>query len=687
MFDLTTHMQPAGDQPRAIEQLTDALRRGRPCQTLLGVTGSGKTFTMANVIQNLQRPALVISHNKTLAAQLYREFTEFFPHNAVGYFVSYYDYYQPEAYIPQRDLYIEKDASINEQIDRLRLAATSYLMTRRDVVIVASVSCIYGLGSPEDFKEMFVHLATGAATDRDTLLRRLVDIQYERAPAELARGRFRVRGDVVEVHPSTEEAAYRVEFFGDEIERIAKIHPISGDEEGTVDDLLIYPSKHFVLPSSKLEEGIERIADELGRRLAELKREGKLLEAQRLEARTLYDIELMQEFGYCPGIENYSRPLAGREPGSRPFTLVDYFPDDFLLFVDESHVTIPQVRSMWRNDRTRKETLVAHGFRLPSALDNRPMTFDEWEAAVGQTVFVSATPADYELEKCEGEVVEQVIRPTGLIDPTIRVEPARNQVADLRAEIDQRVAAGERVLVTALTKRMSEDLTEYLKERGVKVAYLHSEIDAIERVQILNNLRRGAYDVIVGVNLLREGLDLPEVSLVCIMDADKQGFLRSATALIQTIGRTARNVNAEVILYGDRVTDAMKTAMRETARRRHIQAAHNTEHDITPETVQKAIRAGIEGEMSARDYARTLVGETEEEYVTRDALAELEREMLEAAQDLDFERAAGLRDKIIDVQRQLGLDPDHVFQPPKARDKARKGKHTGKIPWKWKRSV
>jgi len=687
-FELVTDMAPAGDQPQAIARLTEGLRAGRRHQVLLGVTGSGKTFTMAHVIQNVQRPTLVISHNKTLAAQLYREFAEFFPHNAVGYFVSYYDYYQPEAYIPQRDLYIEKDASINEHIDRLRLRCTSHLLTRRDVIIVASVSCIYGLGAPEDFKEMFVHLRVGAAAEREEVLKRLVVMQYERTDTDLVRGKFRVRGDVLEIHPSTEEAAYRVELFGDEVDRIAEIDPVSGEERRRLEDLIVYPAKHFVMPDTRLEAGIERIKQELAERLEELRREGKLLEAQRLEARTLYDIELMTEFGYCPGIENYSRPLAGRPPGSRPYTLVDYFPEDYLLIVDESHVTLPQLGAMYKNDRTRKETLVEHGFRLPSALDNRPMTFEEWEQAVGQVIYVSATPGEYELRKAEGEVVEQVIRPTGLVDPVIRVRPARDQVAELLEEIEKRVAVRERVLVTTLTKRMSEDLTEYLRERGVKVAYLHSEIDAIERVEILNNLRRGAYDVIVGVNLLREGLDLPEVSLVCIMDADKEGFLRSATALIQTIGRTARNINAEVILFGDTVTEAMRQAIEETRRRRAIQEAYNREHAITPETVRKAIRRGIEEELGARETARLVVGESEEVYLTRDAIAELEEEMHQAARELDFERAAELRDRIIEYQRRVGLTPEKVFQPRKAREKARARRaRRGAFPRKWHRTV
>jgi len=653
-FQLVTDMQPAGDQPQAIEKLVRGLREGKKYQTLLGVTGSGKTFTMAHVIAAVNRPTLVISHNKTLAAQLYSEFREFFPHNAVGYFVSYYDYYQPEAYIPQRDIYIEKDASINEEIDRLRLQATSYLMTRRDVIIVASVSCIYGLGSPEDFREMYVHLRRGQAVERDEILKRLVDIQYERTDLELVRGRFRVRGDTVEIAPAVGEVAYRVEWYDATVERITSMNPITGEELAELEDILVYPAKHFILPDTRIEAGVARIAAELEERLQELRAEGKLLEAQRLEARTRYDMELLLEFGYCPGIENYSRPLAGRPPGSRPYTLIDYFPDDYLMFVDESHVSIPQIRGMYGNDLTRKTTLIEHGFRLKSALDNRPMRFDEWEDAINQVIFVSATPGDYELEKCGGEVVEQIIRPTGLVDPIVRVRPARDQVSELIAEIQKRVARRERVLVTTLTKRMAEDLSEYLHEAGINVTYLHSEIDTIERVQVLNNLRLGKFDVLVGVNLLREGLDLPEVSFVAIMDADKEGFLRSTTSLIQTIGRTARNVNAEVVLYGDVVTDSMRRAMEETARRRRLQLEYNEKHGITPETVRKAIRAGIEAEIRGGQAARALVREDEEEYITHEAIRELEEEMYAAAERLDFERAAALRDRILAIQQRQG---------------------------------
>ncbi len=653
IFKLSSSFTPKGDQPEAIRKLIEGYRSGKPCQTLLGVTGSGKTFTMANVIAALERPTLVISHNKTLAAQLYSEFREFFSENAVGYFVSYYDYYQPEAYIPQRDLYIEKDASINEDIDRLRLAATSMLMSRRDVIVVASVSCIYGLGSPEDYREMFVYLKRGQTIDRDEILRRLVAIQYERHDFEFGRGRFRVRGDVIEIFPAYEETAYRVEMFGDAVDRLAAFDPLTGEIVGEQDTLAVYPAKHYVMPESRIESAVEGIRKELKERLEELRSQAKLLEAQRLEARTRYDIEMLLEVGYCSGIENYSRHLAGRAPGERPYVLLDFFPEDFFCIVDESHASVPQLHGMYNNDRTRKETLVAHGFRLPSALDNRPLRFDEWETVVKQALFVSATPGPYELQKCGGEVVEQVIRPTGLVDPLIHVRPARGQVKDLVGEIEKRADRKERVLVTTLTKRMAEELASYIANAGIKGAYLHSEINALERVQILKDLRLGAYDVIVGVNLLREGLDLPEVSLVAILDADKEGFLRSETSLIQTIGRTARNVNAEVILYADTVTNSMRRAIDETNRRRRIQLRYNKEHNITPQTVRKAIRDGIEQEISSKRYAYEAVHETEEQYLTQETLNELEEEMREAAAQLDFERAAEIRDKILAARGQL----------------------------------
>ena len=666
-FRLVSDFKPRGDQPQAIAQLIAAFRNGARYQDLLGVTGSGKTFTMAHVIEALDRPTLVISHNKTLAAQLYSEFREFFPENAVGYFVSYYDYYQPEAYIPQRDIYIEKDASINEDIDRLRLQATSHLMTRSDVIIVASVSCIYGLGSPEEYQEMYVHLRRGARLERDDLVKRLVDIRYERKDASFGRGTFRVRGDVIELYPSYEERVYRVEMFGDEIEALRVVHPLTGEVMEERDELMIFPARHFVMPENRIADGVGLIEAELEERLAELRAEGKLLEAQRLEARTRYDVELLREVGYCPGIENYSRPLSGRPPGSRPWCLIDYFPKGFFMIVDESHATIPQLHGMYHHDLTRKTTLIEHGFRLKSAFDNRPMRFDEWEESVNQVLFVSATPSEYELKKCHGEVVEQIIRPTGLVDPVIHVRPARNQVPDLIEEIKKRVAMTDRVLVTTLTKRMAEELSSFLHDADIRVTYLHSEIDTIERVEVLKSLRMGKFDVVVGVNLLREGLDLPEVSLVAILDADKEGFLRSATSLIQTIGRTARNVNAEVILYADRVTDSMAKAIDETNRRREIQAQYNREHNIAPQTIRKAIRDGIEKEISASRGARLAVGEEEGEYVTHELIKELEGEMHEAAGRLDFEAAADIRDRIVALQERGGLKPLADWQPRKAR--------------------
>ncbi len=676
-FKLVAPYEPKGDQPKAIEALVRGIEEGRKYQTLLGVTGSGKTFTMANVIARVNRPTLVLSHNKTLAAQLYAEFREFFPHNAVHYFVSYYDYYQPEAYIPQRDIYIEKDASINEELDRLRLAATSALMTRRDVIIVASVSCIYGLGSPEDYRAMTVWLRQGAWVDRDELLRKLVDIQYERNDVEFGRGRFRARGDVVECWPPYEDFAYRIELWGDEIEQIAVIHPTSGEVLEVKDEIFIYPAKHFVLPEDRIRQAVAAIEEELKERVQWFRKQGKLLEAQRLEARTRFDMEMLLTTGYCPGIENYSRHLSGRRPGEPPFTLYDFFPDDYLLFVDESHVTVPQVRGMYAGDYSRKRTLVEHGFRLPSALDNRPLRFDEWEARHNQVIFVSATPGPYELEKCGGEVVEQVIRPTGLVDPKIRVEPARGQVQSLVEEIQRRAARGERTLVTTLTKRLAEDLVTYLKNRGIRCQWLHSELDAFERVQILRQLREGEFDAVVGVNLLREGLDLPEVSLVAILDADKEGFLRSETSLIQTIGRAARNVNAEVILYADQVTESMRRAIEETERRRQIQLKYNEEHGITPETVRKAIRAGIEEELHARELVRKAIRGTEEQLVTLEYIRELEEEMFAAAEALEFERAAELRDRIMSLRAQLSGDGDGggtavaTVAPAKARRRQR----------------
>ena len=683
-FELASPFQPSGDQPEAIEALVQGLADGKKHQVLMGVTGSGKTFTMANVIQRLQRPALVMSHNKTLAAQLYGEFKEFFPNNAVHYFVSYYDYYQPEAYIPQRDIYIEKDAAINQEIDRLRLAATSALVSRRDTVIVASVSSIYGLGSPEDYRSMMVGLGVGQAADRDQMLARLVDIQYERNDIEFQTGKFRVRGDCVEIWPTYEQFAYRIEFWGDEIEQLSIIDPTSGEVIEREREVFIYPAKHFVLPDERIANAIDEIKGELDQRLALFKEQGKLLEAQRLNARTRFDIEMLQEVGYCPGIENYSRPLSGRAPGSPPDTLFSFFPPDYLLFVDESHVSVPQIRGMFAGDHNRKVTLVEHGFRLPSALDNRPLKFDEWEQRINQVVFVSATPSPYELQQTGGEVVEQVIRPTGLLDPEIEVSPARGQVPHLLEQIRKRAAVGERVLVTALTKRLAEDLAAYFSKQDVRCKWLHSELDAFERVELLRELREGHFDVLVGVNLLREGLDLPEVSLVAILDADKEGFLRSETSLIQTIGRSARNVNAKVILYADKVTDSMQRAIEETRRRRKIQEKYNEEHGITPETIRKSIRTGIEAEAAAHARSNAAVGRADEaQYITDEYLSELEAEMYAAAENLEFERAAALRDRIQQMRSQMGKRVDEAEVHHSTRnERGRRGrpKPAGRIP-------
>lgn len=660
-FELVSPFTPAGDQPQAIEALLRGLQEQQKHQVLMGVTGSGKTFTMANVIAAVQRPTLIISHNKTLAAQLYAEFRQFFPNNAVHYFVSYYDYYQPEAYIPQRDIYIEKDASINSEIDRLRLASTSSLVSRSDVIIVASVSCIYGLGSPDDYRSMMVSLQKGQMVDRDSVLRRLIDIQYERNDVGFERSKFRVRGDCVEVWPAYEDYAYRIELWGDEIEQLSIINPASGEQLSTMDHLFLYPAKHFVMPDDRIAAAVETIREELEVRLNQLREQGKLLEAQRLSARTRYDLEMLTEVGYCPGIENYSRPLSGRPPGSTPETLFNFFPQDFLLFVDESHVTVPQIRAMFAGDQSRKQTLVEHGFRLPSALDNRPLKFEEWEAKAQRVIFVSATPSEYELRQTGGEVVEQVIRPTGLLDPVIEVFPARQQVPHLLEQIRERARAGERVLVTALTKRLAEDLAAYLAEQGVACKWLHSELDAFERVDLLRDLREGRFEALVGVNLLREGLDLPEVSLVAILDADKEGFLRSETSLVQTIGRSARNVNAKVILYADTMTDSMQRAIDETQRRRALQDAYNLQHGITPETIKKAIQAGIESGVQAHRTAQEAIATSDTApAATVEYLAELEAEMLQAAEELDFERAAVLRDRIRELR-----DGNSSAKPPK----------------------
>ncbi len=674
VFELVAPYEPAGDQPAAIDALVQGVTEGRPSQVLMGVTGSGKTFTMANVIARVGRPTLVLSHNKTLAAQLYAEFRDFFPHNAVHYFVSYYDYYQPEAYIPQRDIYIEKDAAINKEIDRLRLAATSALVSRKDVVVVASVSCIYGLGSPDDYRSMVIRLATRMPLSRDALLEKLVSIHYERGDMALERGKFRVRGDSIDIWPPYDELAVRVEFWGDGIESIAIIHPTSGEVAGRKDEMYFYPARHFVMAEDRVRAAVGTIRSELDERLVELKNQGKLLEAQRLNARTRFDIEMLMEAGFCPGIENYSRPLSGRAPGSTPTTLFDYFPDDFLFFVDESHVTVPQVRGMYAGDRSRKLTLVDHGFRLPSALDNRPLQFDEWEKRLSQTVFVSATPGPWELGRTGGEVVEQVIRPTGLLDPVIEIVPAKQQVVHLSGEIDKVVAAGQRVLVTTLTKKLAEDLTTYFQERKVKCRWLHSELDAFERVELLRDLRQGKIDVLVGVNLLREGLDLPEVSLVAILDADKEGFLRSETSLMQTIGRSARNVDARVILYADTITESMRQAVDETKRRRALQEDYNREHGITPETIRKEIRAGIEAESASRAVAYEAVGQGDDDRRHQEELLEqLEADMMEAAAALDFERAARIRDEI------TALREGRARQAPRGRGRRGSG-GPGRIP-------
>ena len=651
-FELVSKYRPQGDQPKAIQQLVKGIREGKKHQTLLGATGTGKTFTISNVIKEVNKPTLVIAHNKTLAGQLYNEFKEFFPNNAVEYFVSYYDYYQPEAYVPQTDTYIEKDASINDEIDKLRHSATSALFERRDVIIIASVSCIYGLGSPEEYRNLVVSLRVGMEMERDQLLRRLVDIQYERNDVNFQRGTFRVRGDVVEIFPaSRDEHCIRVEFFGDEIDRIREVNALTGEILGEREHAAIFPASHFVTREEKMKIAIHNIEIELEERLKELRDQGKLLEAQRLEQRTRYDLEMMREMGFCSGIENYSRHLTLRPPGSTPYTLLDYFPDDFLIVVDESHVTLPQIRGMYNGDRARKEVLVEHGFRLPSALDNRPLTFEEFEKHINQIIYVSATPGPYELEHCP-QVVEQIIRPTGLLDPTIDVRPIEGQIDDLIAEIQERTKKNERVLVTTLTKKMAEDLTDYLKEIGIKVKYLHSEVKTLDRIEIIRDLRLGKFDVLVGINLLREGLDIPEVSLVAILDADKEGFLRSERSLIQTIGRAARNANGHVIMYADQMTDSMKQAITETKRRRSIQEAYNRKHGITPKTIQKGIRDVIRATYAAEEqetYEAASKKKLSAEERNR-LIASLETEMKEAAKALDFERAAQLRDAILELK-------------------------------------
>jgi len=655
-FELISDYEPTGDQPQAIQELTEGVLRGDRFQTLLGVTGSGKTYTMANVIANVQKPTIVLSHNKTLAAQLYGEFKGFFPNNAAEYFISYYDYYQPEAYVPTTDTYIAKDTSINDEIDRLRLKATSSLLAREDVVIVASVSCIYGLGSPEDYKQLLLIVRKDERIERNKILEKLVDIHYTRNDFDFSRGTFRVRGDVIEVIPAYEEEGVRIELFGNEVESISVIDTLTGKIKSQRDSISIYPAKHYVTTSPKMEQAIRNIKIELEERLAWLRSHNKLLEAQRLEMRTNYDLEMMQEIGFCSGIENYSRHLTGRKPGEKPYTLLDFFPKDFLMFIDESHVTVPQVQAMYHGDRSRKETLVEHGFRLPSALDNRPLNFQEFESILNEVIFVSATPAEYELEKSGGVVVEQIIRPTGLMDPEIEVRPIKGQIDDLIAEINLRAEKGDRVLVTTLTKRMAEDLTEYLAEMNVNVRYLHSEIAALDRVEILRDLRLAEFDVLVGINLLREGLDLPEVSLVAVLDADKEGFLRSETSLMQTAGRAARNIGGKVIFYADKITHSMQKTINETNRRRKIQQQFNEEHGITPKTIYKSVedvmgatRVADEkvDKWGTRRKKRRDLQERRLSKLEREELVDqYEREMVAAAKNLEFERAAELRDEI-----------------------------------------
>ena len=654
-FELVSQYKPTGDQPQAIEDLVKGFKEGNQCQTLLGVTGSGKTFTMANVIQQINKPTLVIAHNKTLAAQLYGEFKEFFPNNAVEYFVSYYDYYQPEAYVPSSDTYIAKDSSVNEEIDKLRLSATAALIERRDVIVIASVSCIYGLGEPENFEQMMVSLRPGMEKDRDEVLRQLIDIQYDRNDMDFKRGTFRVRGDTVEVVPADRgDTAIRVEFFGDEIDRISEIDMLTGEIKNTLNHIAIFPASHYVVPKERMEKAIKNIEIELEEQVKYFKEEGKLLEAQRIAERTNFDIEMMRETGFCSGIENYSRHLAGLAPGQPPNTLMDYFPDDFIIMIDESHKTVPQIGGMYHGDQSRKRTLVEYGFRLPSALDNRPLSFDEFESKIDQVMFVSATPGKYE-EEHELLRAEQVIRPTGLLDPEVEVRPVEGQIDDLIGEVNKEIANKHKILITTLTKRMAEDLTDYMRELGIRVRYLHSDIDTLERTEIVRDMRLDVFDVLVGINLLREGLDIPEITLVAILDADKEGFLRSETSLIQTIGRAARNAEGHVIMYADTITDSMRAALDETQRRREVQMAYNEEHGITPKTIQKAVRdlIAVSKKVAASEVQMEKDPESMSEKELEKLIKELEKQMKKAAADLNFEAAAELRDKLIELKKTL----------------------------------
>ena len=654
-FELVSEYKPTGDQPQAISELVKGFKEGNQCQTLLGVTGSGKTFTMANVIQELNKPTLIIAHNKTLAAQLYGEFKEFFPNNAVEYFVSYYDYYQPEAYVPSSDTYIAKDSSVNEEIDKLRLSATAALIERRDVIVIASVSCIYGLGEPENFEQMMVSLRPGMEKDRDEVLRQLIDIQYDRNDMDFKRGTFRVRGDTVEVVPADRgDTAIRVEFFGDEIDRISEIDMLTGEIKNTLNHIAIFPASHYVVPKERMEKAIKNIEIELEEQVKYFKEEGKLLEAQRIAERTNFDIEMMRETGFCSGIENYSRHLAGLAPGQPPNTLMDYFPDDFIIMIDESHKTVPQIGGMYHGDQSRKRTLVEYGFRLPSALDNRPLSFEEFENKIDQVMFVSATPGKYE-EEHELLRAEQVIRPTGLLDPEVEVRPVEGQIDDLIGEVNKEIANKHKILITTLTKRMAEDLTDYMRELGIRVRYLHSDIDTLERTEIVRDMRLDVFDVLVGINLLREGLDIPEITLVAILDADKEGFLRSETSLIQTIGRAARNAEGHVIMYADTITDSMRAALDETQRRREVQMAYNEEHGITPKTIQKAVRdlIAVSKKVAASEVQMEKDPESMSEKELEKLIKELEKQMKKAAADLNFEAAAELRDKLIELKKTL----------------------------------